>query len=132
MTRSDTALQRLGDEAFVSLTTFRRSGEPVSTPVWIARDGEDLVVITPTESGKVKRIRNSSRVELRPCSRRGQVPDGAPVVSARASIDAGDSAARATGVIKKKYGAEFRVVMFVELLLARRKKPRVILRLAGI
>lgn len=37
------------------LTTFRKSGELVSTPVWIAREGGELLVITPTESGKVKR-----------------------------------------------------------------------------
>ncbi|MDT0352926.1 PNPOx family protein [Pseudonocardia charpentierae] len=31
-------------ERFVSLTTFRRDGTPVATPVWIARDGDALVV----------------------------------------------------------------------------------------
>lgn len=76
MTSSDKPIHSLGDEAFVSLTTFRRSDEPVSTAVWIARDGDDLVVITPAESGKVKRIKNSGRVELRPCNRGGKVPDG--------------------------------------------------------
>lgn len=132
MTQPDAGLRLLGDEAFVSLTTFRRSGEPVATPVWIARDGDDLVVITPAESGKVKRVRNSGRVELRPCSRRGKVPDGALAVSAQASIDTGASATRATEAIKKKYGFEFRVVMFVELLIARRRKPRVILRITSV
>ncbi|MDJ0396047.1 PPOX class F420-dependent oxidoreductase [Rhodococcus sp. G-MC3] len=124
---SDTPFLALGDEAFVSLTTFRRSGDPVSTPVWIARDGDELVVITPDDSGKVKRIRNSGRVELRPCSRRGKVPDDAVAVPASASIVAGDQ--HATDVIKKQYGVEFRVVKFVELLIARRRKPRVILRI---
>ena len=37
-------LLALGSEAFVSLTTFRRTGIGVSTPVWIARDGDALVV----------------------------------------------------------------------------------------
>lgn len=128
MTSSDSAFLALGDEAFVSLTTFRKSGEPVSTPVWIARDGDELVVITPSESGKVKRIRNSARVELRPCSRRGQVPDDAVAVAGNARIVTSD---RATAAIKKKYGIEFRVVMFIELLVARRRKPRVILAITG-
>lgn len=124
---SGTPFLALGDEAFVSLTTFRKSGDPVSTPVWIARDGDELVVITPDDSGKVKRIRNSGRVELRPCSRRGKVPDDAIAVAGTASIVADDQHSRE--VIKKKYGVEFRIVMFVELLVARRRKPRVILRI---
>ena len=62
---------------YVSLTTFRRSGEPVATPVWIARDGEELVVITIDGVGKTKRLAHTSRVELRECDMRGTVPDGA-------------------------------------------------------
>jgi hypothetical protein len=46
-------------ERFVSLTTFRRDGTPVATPVWIARDGDALVVTTPADSGKVKRLRST-------------------------------------------------------------------------
>ena len=38
---------------YVSLTTFRRTGEPVATPVWAAADGADLVVWTRTDTGKV-------------------------------------------------------------------------------
>ncbi|MBY4040198.1 PPOX class F420-dependent oxidoreductase [Rhodococcus fascians] len=125
-TTSDDA-RALGDEAFVSLTTFRRSGAPVSTPVWIARDGDNLVVITPAESGKVKRIKNSDRVELRPCSRRGAVPDDAVAVTGSATIVTGDAASRPSSVLKKKYGIEYRIVMLVELIIARRRKPRVIL-----
>ncbi|WP_042938915.1 PPOX class F420-dependent oxidoreductase [Rhodococcus sp. AW25M09] len=130
MANSSSSAQAMGDEAFVSLTTFRRTGAPVSTPVWIARDGDELVVITPADSGKVKRIRNSDRVELRPCSRRGAVPDGAVTVSGRARIVTGDSVERPTAVLKKKYGIEYRIVMLVELIVARRRKPRVILAIA--
>ncbi len=122
-------LAGLGDEAFVSLTTYRRNGQPVSTPVWIGRDGDALVVTTPAESGKVKRLRNDPRVELRPCSRRGQVADGAPRAAGRVQIVGGAAAERATATIRRKYGLEYRVVMLVERLAARRRKPRVILRI---
>ena len=37
---------------YVSLTTFRRTGAPVSAPVWAAPDGDTLVVWTRTDSGK--------------------------------------------------------------------------------
>ena len=70
-----THLHSLGDAKFVSLTTFRRSGERVSTPVWVARDGDALVVTTPEGSGKVKRLRHNPRVEMVPCSRRGRVDE---------------------------------------------------------
>ena len=56
------AFAALGGVSFVSLTTFRRNGAPVSTPVWVAADGDDLVVLTPTASGKVRRLRNDARV----------------------------------------------------------------------
>lgn len=131
MTTPDPRLRTLGDEDFVSLTTFRRSGDAVSTPVWIARDGEDLIAITPSDSGKVKRIKNSERVELRPCTRRGKVSVDAVPVPAVASIETGDALERGTAVIKKKYGFEFRAFMLVEFIIARGRKPRVLLRISS-
>lgn len=124
-----TDLADLGDESFVSLTTYRRNGQPVSTPVWIGRDGGALVVTTPAESGKVKRLRNDPRVEVRPCSRRGHVADGATRATGRVEIVGGAAAEPATEAIRRKYGLEYRVVMLVERLAARRRKPRVVLRI---
>ena len=46
VTSTDSAFAALGDEQFLSLTTFRKSGERVSTPVWIGRDGDALMVTT--------------------------------------------------------------------------------------
>ena len=66
-----TDLLAMADERFVSLTTFRRSGEAVSTPVWVARDGNALVVLTPAASGTVRRLRHDPRVEVRPCQGSG-------------------------------------------------------------
>ena len=125
-----TAFDALGDERFVSLTTFRRSGEPVSTPVWVARDGDALVVTTPTESGKVKRLRHTARVELRPCDRRGRVKAGTDPVAGTAAIltDEG-SRDRLTDVIRLKYGLEYRVVMAIERLSRSGRRPRTILRI---
>ncbi|WEO79091.1 PPOX class F420-dependent oxidoreductase [Cryobacterium sp. SO2] len=124
------ALAGLADERFVSLTTFRRTGEPVSTPVWIAADGADLIVTTPKESGKVKRLRNDSRVQLRPCSRTGSVRDGAVVVEANAIIvDDDRSRALLTQVFGRKYRAEYRIFLFIERLGRSGSKQRVLLRI---
>ncbi|HSK58696.1 MAG TPA: pyridoxamine 5'-phosphate oxidase family protein [Actinomycetospora sp.] len=57
-------LAALGDESFVSLTTSRRTGDAVATPVWVARDDAadgTLVVTTPASSGKVERLRRDPR-----------------------------------------------------------------------
>ncbi|GAA2720678.1 PPOX class F420-dependent oxidoreductase [Cellulomonas aerilata] len=123
-------LDDLGREPFVSLTTFRRTGAPVSTPVWIARDGDALAVTTPSASGKVKRLRHTPRVELRPCSRTGTVKEGAPTSRGVAQIvsDAG-TARRLTGLVRGKYPVEYRVMMLVERLVARGRRDRVVLRI---
>ncbi len=122
----------LGDEAFVSLTTFRKNGEPISSPVWIARDEDTLLVITPEESGKVKRIRNNGRIEIRPSSRSGKVAEGSiPVPGSAEIVTDAATATRLTRVIQKKYGLEYRVVMLIERIAARRQKPRVILRITS-
>lgn len=130
MTSTDPAFAALGDERFLSLTTFRKSGERVSTPVWIGRDGEALVVTTPEGSGKVKRLRNGPRVELRPCTRMGQVKDGAEPVAGLAEILTDDGGrARLTGIIRKKYGLEYRIFMAIERLTKGGRSDRVILRI---
>ena len=129
---ADSALaDLLGDERFVSLTTFRRSGERVSTPVWVGRDGDALVGTTPQASGKVKRIRNSPRVELCSCSRMGHVKDGAETVAGVAEIVTDENARQhLTGIIRGKYGLEYRVVMGIERLLGKPgDENRVILRI---
>lgn len=120
-----TSLASLGDERFVSLTTFRRTGVPVSTPVWIARDGSALLVTTPSGSGKVKRLRHTPRVELRPCSRSGKVAEDAPTVTGSGTIEEQD---RPT-VFRSKYGLEYRLFMLVERLMTRGPRDRVIVRI---
>ena len=130
MSHNASALSALADERFVSLTTYRRSGDAVSTPVWIARDGDDLIVTTPKESGKVKRLRNDSRVQLRPCSRTGSVKEGSVAVDAHAVIDDDDrSRALLTRVFGGKYRTEYRVFIFIERLGKAGAKQRVLLRI---
>jgi uncharacterized protein len=122
-------LAQMAEHDFVALTTFRRNGDTVSTPVWIAVDGAALVVTTPATSGKVKRLRRDPRVEMRPCSRRGVVPDGAPVVPGVAEVVAPDDAsARA---LRTKYGWQYRLISTVEKLVNRRNRERVILRITS-
>ena len=121
-----TRLLPLADSRFVSLTTFRRSGEPVSTPVWVGRDGTSLVVLTPADSGKVKRLRRDPRVEVRPCGRFGAVDDGVEPVSGTAELrEHTDDVERARATIRATYPIESRLVLGIERLVERlRGRPR--------
>jgi PPOX class probable F420-dependent enzyme len=120
----------LGDERFVSLTTFRRTGERVATPVWVARDSDALIVSTPEESGKVKRLRNSPRVELRPCGRTGRVrEDAEPVAGVAEILTSDDTLERLTRLIRKKYGLEYRIFTGIEGWGRSGRPRRVILRI---
>ncbi|HRW20097.1 MAG TPA: PPOX class F420-dependent oxidoreductase [Dermatophilaceae bacterium] len=123
---SPSALLALADESFVSVTTFRRDGTPVSAPMWVARDGDRLVLITPQDTGKVKRLRRDPRVELRPCSRRGVVAPDARPVSGVADLSAAPAdVAAAKTAIAAKYGLEYRIFMLIERLVRRmRDTPR--------
>ncbi|MFC7490732.1 MULTISPECIES: PPOX class F420-dependent oxidoreductase [unclassified Knoellia] len=110
----------LGEQQYVELTTFRRNGTPVSTPVWIAPDGDDLLIVTVDETGKTKRLAHTARVELRPCDVRGNVPPNAPRYAARARVDRGpDAVARVKRAIGAKYGWWYRALTLVEPVLDR-------------
>jgi hypothetical protein len=125
------ALSALAAEKFVSLTTFKKDGAAVATPMWIGRDGDHLFVWTPADSWKAKRVKNNPRVVLAPSARGGKVREGAhPVDGVAEVIIEPATVQRLAGVIRRKYGLMFSVVTFLERLLARKQKPRVILRIA--
>jgi uncharacterized protein len=63
---SERIAPHLGDEKFVSLTTFKRYGDAIASPMWIVRDGEQLSVWTPADASKVKRVRRDPRVTPTP------------------------------------------------------------------
>lgn len=123
-------LSSLADEKFVSLTTFKKSGEKVSTAMWLARDNDALVMWTPADSWKVKRIRRDSRIELAPSGRTGRVTAAADTTSGSAVVDADPAeTARVKQLIKAKYGLEFHVITFLERIIARGSKDRVVVRI---
>lgn len=68
---------------YLSLTTFRKSGVPVATPIWFAESGGKLYVMTRSDSGKYKRIRNNPQVRIAPCTMRGKVTGPESAASAR-------------------------------------------------
>jgi uncharacterized protein len=114
----------LGDHEYVSLTTRRRSGTLVATPVWAAWDGAELLVWTRSDSGKVKRLRNDPRVTVTPCDVRGRVDDGAPTVSGTARLlEDLEGLKRVRHALARKYGWKFRLVESGGRLVRLGKRP---------
>ena len=100
------------DGKFLLLTTFRKNGEGVPTIVWFVREGEDLLVRTGADSGKVKRIRNQAEVKVVPCGPGGR-PHG-PQLEAQASLlDDPAQAEQLEVKLRKKYGLQKKLVDFV-------------------
>lgn len=86
----------------IALTTYKSDGTPVSTPVWVTRDGDALYVITDSTSGKVKRLRKSSRARVAPCDMRGNVTGDA--VDCTAELLDARGTATVNAMIDKRYG----------------------------
>ncbi len=103
-----TVFPQLQGHTYISLTTFRKSGEGVATPVWFAIDGDRLYVVTPLDSGKIKRIRNNPRVTLAPSDGRGKVSPGAPLIEGVASIVPMEAGGRGDQALRNKYGWMYR------------------------
>ena len=96
-------------QKYLNLETFKKSGEGVKTPVWFAADlsvkldsnDAKLYVYTIGVSGKVKRIRNNTRVNIAPCNASGKVKGD--WVPARAEIVTGADAEHGMQLLNKKY-----------------------------
>src|SRR5437016_13648386 len=63
----------LGREQCIALTTFRKTGQAVTTPVWFAQSLETIYVETHGDAGKLKRLRHTARGTLAPCTYSGKV-----------------------------------------------------------
>jgi uncharacterized protein len=101
---------KLAKSRYISLTTFRRDGTPVATPVWMASRGEELVVYTSRSTGKVKRLRSTSRVLVGPCDMRGR-PTG-EIVEATARLQDEAETAATISLIRKRYGLQARLLFW--------------------
>ncbi len=88
-------------QKYICLTTFRKSGAAVSTPVWFGEDNGKLYVMTRNDSGKYKRIRNNSKTQIAPCTMRGKIQG--QQFSATARILSPEDWAHAKQSIHRKY-----------------------------
>lgn len=85
----------------VLLTTYKRDGMPVGTPVNIVVEGDYAFFRTWDTAWKLKRIRNNPEVEVAPSTPRGR-PTG-PAIHARTRVLDGDESVHASRLLTRKY-----------------------------
>ena len=91
----------ISGQKYISLITFRKTGLAVPTPVWFGEKNNKLYVMSRNDSGKYKRIRNSSRVKVAPCTIRGKITG--PEFDATARILPEEDWRVARKIISRKY-----------------------------
>jgi PPOX class probable F420-dependent enzyme len=95
---------------YLSITSFKRDGTGIATPVWFVADGERLLALTDLHSGKVKRMRRDPHVLIAPCRVNGKlrgepVPAHAEVLTATSDLD------RVQQLLLARYKVSYRIVM---------------------
>jgi PPOX class probable F420-dependent enzyme len=107
---------------YLSLTSFRRDGSGVATPVWFVSENGHLVVETDAESYKVKRIRRDPHVQIAVCDARGR-PRGA-AVDAEARILPDSEREHVERLLSRKYRIDRYTVLPLYRLVMRLRGRR--------
>ncbi|WP_399893861.1 PPOX class F420-dependent oxidoreductase [Streptomyces sp. BBFR51] len=105
----EASLAQLATGKYLLVTTYRKNGTPVATPVWVVRDGDALGVWTVADSWKVKRVRNRADVLVGPCDVRGR-PTGDQVPGTAEICDPATTA-RYRRLLARKYGIVGRLTL---------------------
>ena len=96
-------LPNLGREQCIALTTFRKTGQALTTPVWFAIRLGTIYVETHSDAGKLKRLGHTARVTFAPCTYSGKVTGSVSEGKARILTEPGECTAALTA-LAKKYG----------------------------
>ena len=91
----------IAGQKYISLATFRKTGDRVDTPVWFGEADGKLYVKSRTDSGKFKRIRNNPAVKVAACNVRGKITG--PEFSGRARILSLQEEGVAKSSVNRKY-----------------------------
>ena len=107
--------KKIIDSNTINLTTFKKSGVEVHTPVWVVNDEEYGYVRTYSSSGKVKRKMNNYKVTLASCTSSGNVIGNK--VSAKAEILELDK--QKYTEINKKFRSKYHIIYFIITLMRK-------------
>jgi uncharacterized protein len=93
---------------YLSITSFKRDGSGVATPVWFVQESGRLLVQTDANSGKIKRIRHDPHVTIAPCTATGRLL--ADPVPARAELLGDAELGRVERLMARKYRIDLLVI----------------------
>lgn len=108
---SDKLSEILADQKFCYLTTFKKSGEEVSSPMWFVLKDETVYMTTRGQSWKVKRIKRDPRVKIAWSNGAG-TRHGRRVDAVAEIITDGEEFDRAVSLLDKRYGMQKKLVDF--------------------
>ncbi|MEU8980023.1 PPOX class F420-dependent oxidoreductase [Streptomyces sp. NPDC048309] len=106
----EASLDTLASGKYLLITSYRKNGRGVATPVWVVPDGAALGAWTGADTWKVKRIRNRADILVGPCDVRGR-PTGDQIPATAEILDAAGTA-RYRQLIARKYGLIGRLTLF--------------------
>ena len=114
-------------ENYINLSTRKRDGSFVNTPVWFAQEGDtnNYYVYSLNNVGKVKRIRNYPEVKVGICTYSGK-PKGSWSYAVADLVDEPENTKVAYSVLRKKYGIKFRIGDFFSWIKGTYHKRQVI------
>jgi len=115
-------LKALFPGRYLSVTSFKRDGTGVATPVWFVSDGERLFALTDLHSAKVRRMHRNPRVLVAPCRVDGR-QRGEPVAAHVEVLTATSDLERVQRLLLRRYKVSYRVVMLIYRL-GRRVRGR--------
>lgn len=111
----------LGYAKYISVTTFRRNGDPVATPVWTVPINDKIYVSTGSLSGKVKRLRGNDHATVALCDMAGK--NVGPQHKATARLVPYADKPEVHELMLRKYGVQQRLVEMLDKARNRTKWP---------
>jgi uncharacterized protein len=105
-----------GDTRYIALTTYRRDGRPVTTPVWAAPLNGNLYVVTARSTGKVRRLRATDRVRFAPSNMNGRRILGAWHEGSGRVVEDEQRRGEALAALRRKYGWQMSLAMLINRL----------------
>ncbi len=124
-------MKPLEKHSYILLSTLKKNGNFVATPVWFASDGDTLYAFSAGDAGKVKRLRNFSEAKVAPCTVAGKALGAEQDARAEIMNDAA-GIEYAHRLLVKKYGWQMRALDVLSGLAGRKQKREFIqIELAG-
>ncbi|MFJ1925323.1 MULTISPECIES: PPOX class F420-dependent oxidoreductase [unclassified Streptomyces] len=117
------SLQDFARSEYVSLTTYRKDGTPVATPVWAAVAGDELLIWTKADSWKVKRLRKNPRALVTVCDVRGRIAEGAPSAEGTGRLVDAEEMSAVRKAIGRKYTWKYWLLDYPALVFRLGKRP---------